>query len=248
MVVFSILALYVKNLKLKVFYFIVAASAAYAMMLSGTRGALAVPFAGFAAQVILSKNIRIGLISLAIVIGAFGFLKFTYIGQGNAMIRRMRSSMNTNDASFNVRLQNQKMLRTYLADKPFGGGIGLGGGKAKEYLPNAFLSQIPTDSWFVMIWVETGIVGLVLHLLILLYIIAYGSYMVLFVIKDYELRGYITACTCGITGIYATSYGNEVLGQFPTAFIVYISMAFLFQSKLFDAEIEKNKLINEAKT
>lgn len=95
---------------------------------------------------------------------------------------------------------------------------------------------MPTDSWFVMIWVETGIIGLLLHIGILLYILIYGSYLALFVLKDEELKGYIIALLCGIFGIYVTSYGNEVLGQFPTAIILYMSMAFVFISPTFDSE------------
>lgn len=250
MVVFSILFLYEKERGLRYYYLFVSFAAAYTMMLSGTRGALAVPFAGYVLQIFLSKNFKIALISLAIVIGSFGFLKFTYIGQSVSVIRRMRSSINPNDPSLVVRRENQKLLKAYMVDKPFGTGIGLSGGKAKEYAPNRYLAQIPTDSWFVMIWVETGIVGLILHISILLYIVGYGSYMVLFRIRDPELRGYISANTCGILGIMATSYGNEVFGQFPTAFIVYTAMAFIFKSKIMDKEIAESKKLlesNEAK-
>lgn len=245
MVVFSIISFYVKQRNLKIFYMIVALSAAAAMMISGTRGALAVPFAGYALFTILSKNFKMAFVTFLALIAVFLFLKFTYIGESNSFIRRMRTAVNLNDESFLTRLDNQKKLRVYLADKPFGAGIGLGGGKAREFLPNAYLSHIPTDSWFVMLWVETGIVGLILNLLILLYIIAYSSFMVMFRIEDRELRGYITALTCGVIGIIATSYGNEVLGQFPTAFLVYMSMAFMFKSKKLDIEIRNKRLINE---
>lgn len=246
MVVFSIVSFYVKKRSLKIFYMLVAIAAAAAMMISGTRGALAVPFAGYALFTLLSRNFKIAFITFATLISVFIFLKFTYIGESNSFVRRMRTAVNLNDESLITRLENQKKLRVYLADKPFGAGIGLGGGKAREFLPNAYLSHIPTDSWYVMLWVETGIVGLILNLLIMFYIVAYGSYMVLFKIEDRELRGYIIALTCGVVGIIATSYGNEVLGQFPTAFLVYISMAFMFKSKRLDVEM-KNLLYYDKK-
>lgn len=107
----------------------------------------------------------------------------TDIGQGNQQIRRMRSAFNTEDASFQVRMVNQAKMRTYMSDKPFGVGLGLGGGKAKRFAPDAYMSQIPTDSWFVMIWVETGIIGLLLHLTILIFTIIYGTYISLFQLK-----------------------------------------------------------------
>ena len=58
----------------------------------------------------------------------------------------MRTAFNPNDPSLQVRIENQKKLSVYLATRPFGGGIGLAGVKAKAYLPNAFLSNIATDS------------------------------------------------------------------------------------------------------
>jgi hypothetical protein len=63
-----------------------------------------------------------------------------------------------------------KNTKNYLSSRPFGGGIGHGGTKAQKYLPNAFLSNVATDSWYVLIWVEEGIVGLMIHLGILFYV------------------------------------------------------------------------------
>ena len=175
MVVFSISALYYRNPWMKVYMLAVAAAACYGMLISGTRSALAVPFAGYAVFVMLSRNFRMVVAGVFLIIMAFCFLKFTTIGQGNPIIRRARSAFNTEDASFQVRLDNQARLRELMRGKPFGAGLGHGGGKAKVFAPDAPLSQIPTDSWFVMIWVETGIVGLLLHVGILLYVLGRGA-------------------------------------------------------------------------
>lgn len=110
--------------------------------------------------------------------------------------------------------------------KPFGAGLGHGGGKAKVFAPDAPLSQVPTDSWFVMIWVETGIVGLLLHIGILLYVLGRGAWLVIFRLRNAQLRGLVTALVAGISGVVVMSYGNEVLGQIPTGAIIYMSMAF----------------------
>ena len=168
MVVFSISALYYRNSWMKLYLLLVAAAACYGMLISGTRSALAVPFVGYSAFIMMSRNIKMIGAGVFLIIAAFIFLKFTTIGQGNSIIRRARSAFNTNDPSFQVRLANQAKLRELMADKPFGAGLGHGGGKAKTFAPNAALSQIPTDSWFVMVWVETGVVGILLHIGILL--------------------------------------------------------------------------------
>ncbi len=237
MVVFSIVGLYCKNKWYKLYFFAVAFLAAYGMTISGTRGALIVPFTGYAIYLMISKRTSIMLLGAAALFAAFAFFNFTTIGQGNALIRRMRSTFNRDDASLNVRLDNQKLLWDYMKDKPFGSGLGMGGGKAKAYAPNAFLSQIPTDSWYVLIWTETGIIGLAMHLMILFYALLKGCYLSLFRLKDPELRGIVAALTAGIFGIMVSAYGNEILGQLPTGIIIYMSMAFIFMSPIYDKEI-----------
>ena len=151
----------------KLFFIVVALAGFYGMIISGTRGALSIPLAGFTAYFVLRKNKTIMVAGFFLLIAVFIFFKYTTIGQGNYQIRRMRTAFDPNDASLQVRLENQRLLKTYMASRPFGGGIGHGGVKAQKYLPNAYLSQIPTDSGYVLIWVEQGIVGLLLHLFIL---------------------------------------------------------------------------------
>ena len=92
-----------------------------------------------------------------------------------------------------------------------------------------------------MIWVETGIVGLMLHLGILFYVLARGMYLVMFRLKDRQLKIIIGSLTAGIFGIMVTSYANEILGQFPTGIIIYMSMAFIFISPSLDKEIEHSR-------
>lgn len=237
MVVFSIAGLYYRNPWMKLYFFAVAALACYGMLISGTRSALAVPFVGYALFVLLSRNIKMIAAGSLVLIGAFVFLNFTTWGSGNAIVRRARSAFNTQDASFQVRLENQAKLRELMKDKPFGAGLGHGGGKAKTFAPDAPLSQIPTDSWYVMIWVETGIVGLLLHLGVLFYILGWGAYQVVFRLRDVQLRGLTTALICGISGIVVMAYGNEVLGQIPTGVILYMGMGFIFLAPRFDREL-----------
>lgn len=241
MVVFSIVALFFKNRWVKFYYLAVAFAAAYGMVISGTRGALAVPFAGYMLYILISRQTKIVVGGAALLLAAFVFLNYTHIGHGNALVRRARSAFNTEDRSLQVRLENQRLLRDYMKDKPFGVGLGLGGGKAKQYAPTAFASQIPTDSWFVMIWVESGIVGLILNLCVLFYILGYGMWIVMFRLKDKQLRGITGALVAGIFGVMVSSYGNEILGQFPTGMIIYMSQAFIFISPRFDRELADAK-------
>ncbi|MEG2613938.1 MAG: O-antigen ligase family protein, partial [Alistipes sp.] len=235
-----------RNLWTKGYFMAVALLAGYAMLISGTRSALAIPFVGFMVYILLSKQVRIFILGSVLLVGAFCFLNYTYIGQGNAVIRRARSAFNPNDRSLVVRLENQQKLRVIMADKPFGAGIGHGGGKAKIFAPDAPLSQIPTDSWLVQIWVETGIVGLVSHLLILFVVLGFGGFQVMFRLQHRQLRGVIAAFTAGIAGVVAMSYANEILGQLPMGVILYLCMTFIALSpeldrKLTLAGVDKNE-------
>ncbi|NCT08518.1 MAG: O-antigen ligase family protein [Flavobacteriia bacterium] len=238
-VVFLIYSLSQKELLSKIFFILVGLLGIYGMVISGTRGALSVPMAGFMTYFFLSKNIKVLSAGILFLICVFIFFKFTMIGQGNSQIRRMRTAFDPNDASLQVRLNNQKILKNYLASRPFGGGIGHGGTKAQKYLPNAFLSNVATDSWYVLIWVEQGIIGLLLHLSILFYIMGKASFNVMFRIRDPILRYKISALIAGMAGIMVASYGNAVLGQMPTALLIYATMAIILNTKVIE-DSEKN--------
>ncbi len=237
-VVGTILAVSSKNLWDKAFFWIMALSGYYGMMISGTRGAMIVPFFGMVVYMIHSKNIRalfFGAIGLVFV---YAFFKYTYIGQGIGMIRRMRTAFHpTDDASLLVRLENRRILKAYLADKPFGGGIGSAGDWGARFSPHGFLANVATDSWYVQIWAEQGIIGLMVHLLIVFYIVIKGSYYVMFRLKDYTIRLIMSALIAGIVGIMGASYGNGVFGQSPTGIIIYISMALIWLGPWLDDEM-----------
>jgi hypothetical protein len=233
-VVATILVIAQKGWFKKSFFIIVALTAFYGMMISGTRGAISIPLAGFSTFFVLRKNKGVMISGFFLLLIVFVFFKYTSIGQGNETIRRMRTAFDPNDASLQVRLENQRKLKLYLATRPFGGGIGLGGVKAQRYLPNAYLSQIATDSWYVLIWVEQGVVGLVLHLFILFYVLLKSSYRIMFRIRDPILKLKMAALTSGMAGVMVASYGNAVLGQMPTSMLIYTSMALMMNSEVFD--------------
>lgn len=242
MVVFIIIGAHTKQIKHKIYYILVGLAAGYGMMLSGTRSAMIIPFAGFAFYVLFSKNVKVVSIGSVFIIAAFVFFSMTNIGQGNAQIRRMRSAFNSeHDASYNLRKANQAKIKAYLEDKPFGVGIGLGGGKAAKSAPGLYSTQIATDSWMVVLRVETGIVGLTLYLAIFIYLQLRGAYIVFFKIKDKQLRYILGAFLSGIFGIMISSYSNEVIAQFPNGIIIFFGQAFVFMGEKLDKELSEQK-------
>ncbi len=237
-VLFSIIGLYTKAWGLRIYYFIVAVFALYAMFMSGTRGAIAVPLVGFTAIAIFSRrsNLIISLGVLLVLI--FMFFKFTYIGQSNQYIRRMRTAFvsGREDASFNVRLENQKLLAEYLKDKPFGVGLGLSGVENQKY-SSILTTQIPHDSWLVKIWVETGAVGIVLYLLFICGAIFQASTRLMFKVRDPMVKFYLLAWLSGICGLLVSSYGNAFWGQFPTNIIVFTGLILAMNGEYFERKL-----------
>lgn len=221
-----ILAISEKVKTRKIFYAFTAVMCLYGMLVSGTRGAIAIPIVGFFTYFVLIRNFKIIVIGSILFAGAFGILKFTHIGQGIYQINRLRTALNPNDASFQVRLENQKKLRNYLNHHIMGGGIGSAGYWGQRFTPGTFLADLALDSWYVRIAAETGYVGLLIYLIII-GIIVYTCIRKIGDTTDEDERNKLIALFCGVSGILVASYTNQVFGQIPTATLVYISIVFL---------------------
>lgn len=204
---------------------------------------------GIAVALLLSKNIKVLVVGSAIALSGLFILKYTYLGQGNYNIQRLRSSVNPDDASLNVRLNNQHILGNYLSSHPFGGGVGSIGFWGREYNSGKFLATIPPDSYWVKVWAEYGIVGFTLWFCIMMYILG-KSCGIIWNIEDKALRAKLIALTAGAAGIFFCSYGNEVINFLPSGLIVYFSWAFVFLGPSLDrlakketAEVEDLSLV-----
>lgn len=214
----------------------------WGMSISGTRGALFVPLSGILVYLFLTKNFKILSAGMLIVGLLFGALKFTKVGAGNYQIQRMRSAMDPNDPSLQVRLNNQKKLSAYLASRPIGGGIGSAGSWGQRFSPGTLLADTPTDSWYVRIWAENGVIGLWVHLGMIFTFLIGGTIMIFKMKNDKMLRQMTMALFAGFVGIAFASYGNQVLGQAPTGVVVFMSIAFVWLAYRWDKRIMPGKL------
>ncbi len=228
-----ILAIGPYTMKRKIFYLTAALFIFYGMLISGTRGALMAFVGGGFVFLILSKQVKILLIGSLIGLLFLGLLKYTSIGSGSAEIVRLRTALDPNDASLRVRLENQKILKDYLASKPFGAGVGASGMWGVKYNQDKFIAQVPPDSLYVKIWVMYGIVGLIIWLGIMFYITG-KSAGIIWGTRDPVLKNQLSALCGGATGILLCSYGNEVLNQMPSSAIVYFSWVLLWLSPRWD--------------
>lgn len=228
----------------KILYFIAFVVCILGMGTSGSRGPVFVIFFGVITYLLLIKNFRILIPGIFMVLVIFAFLKFTFIGNSNYQIYRIRTALDPKEASLLVRLTNQDKIREYLKDKPFGSGIGTTDSWAARFYPNSYLVNLPTDSWFVKIWVENGVVGLSIYALGLAFVIVMGVVKIR-LIKDPDVKQKMIALYGGFLGIITASFGNPVFGQAPLGALMYITMTILTVAEKYDVPLKKPELIEE---
>jgi len=241
----GIIALGNVSTKTRIFYGICCIVTFIGFAISGTRGALAIPAAGGLIYLITTKNFRILVPGLLAIFMIFYVLKYTKAFQQVEQVRRMRTALDPNNPSLHNRLDNQKRFARYLKTRPLGGGVGSAGFWGARFNPGSFLA-LATDSWYVKIWAETGLVGICLHLFVLGYIMGKGGHIV-WHLEHPVLKAKIMALYSGYGGVLLSSYGNQVFGQMPTGMIMSISiplimMAPMYEDILFEKEKNENNL------
>lgn len=241
--VFSIIGLVAKRNRYRLFLLLVAFLASISMALSGTRGAVVVPFGGMLLFFLLSRNIKIMAATAIASILGFSFFYFTDIGNDNPSIRRMRTAFRPEeDASYNVRAMNRERFAYYLADKPFG--IGLGGTIVDTHrLMELEEDFIPTDSYYVGIWVEGGVVGLTLYLLMQAAIFIRCSYLILFKVRNKQLRYILSAFTAACFGLCLNGYVGRAIGFQPGSTIFILLLSIALNGERIDKQLKPNEII-----
>ncbi len=221
----------------KSFYMIVGILSFYALMLSGTRGALAVPGIGGIVYLIMSKNIRMLLIGSGVLLAGFIFLKYTTVGNSVYEINRLRTALDPNDASLNVRLRNRALLTEYLRDKPFGGGLGTTGSWGQRFSPGTWLANFEPDGLYTRIRAETGLVGRIFYVCMWTFFLVRGIGFV-WNFEDEERRNIAMAILAGYAGMLVANYGNPVMTQFPISMTTFIAVAFVYSMRYWNEQGE----------
>lgn len=235
-ITFILTFFYTKKPYIKFFYLIVSIAGFYGLLISGTRSAIAVPIAGLFFFLFLSKKWKICIISAMLLFGGIGMLKYTKIGENNRLIKRMRTAFDTQDQSMQTRIENQKALNAYMAEMPFGIGMGVENGVLPPQNKYYFVSICPADSSLVDVWKQMGIVGLCVFLGMHAILFITGSYILLFKIKNPEIRGPLTGMLCGCAGVLVASYANMVYFQFPNGILIYSCFTFVFLGPYLDKQ------------
>ena len=208
------------------------------MLFSGTRSAYVLLPASMLMLTILVFNKKI----LLFTTGAAIFMSvIIFMPTSNPVLYRFQSAFKpSNDASFNVRARNQKMIQPYIWSHPIGGGLGSTGVWGAKFSPGSFLASFPPDSGYVRVAVEMGWIGLFIFCS-LLFIILQKGISNFFKMEDPELKSY---CLAMVLIVYAVTIGNypqEAITQYP------INVYFFLVAALIDATYTLDKQKREEK-
>lgn len=243
-IVATIILLGKQSKKVKLFAAITAAICFYGMLISGTRGAIVVPGVAFIVYIILSKNFKLMIIGSIFGAVMFHILANTFLFHNVEAVRRMRTAFNaTEDASFNVRVENRRILDNYMKDKPFGGGIGSAGVWGQRFSPNSFLAHFETDGHYVRIYAETGIIGLWTYI-ILFAALTLKMSVITWRLKHPSLKNIAGAFTAGLVAILAANYSAAVIIGLPTAIVICFHIGFVFMCPIWESKMIKKDFIN----
>ena len=249
-VTFMVIGITSRIKKDKIFFLLTSFAVIWGMFQSGTRTAIFCLGFGLVVFIVLSKSFKIAVPS-AIVFALVAFiLIFTNIGNSNQQIRRMRSAFNKEDASTEARDINQAVMKKYLADAPWGIGIGTGMDNVPSNNKFRKLSTLPPDSEYVFIWIRTGAIGITVFLAAMAIMFIGASWVVFFKVKSRSLMG-IGAGICGaFAAMQLGGYGNQVLLQYPNGLIFFGMLAVVYnfpelESSWNEFEEKRLKIIEE---
>ena len=258
-IAFLVIGLTSKIRRWKILFLTIGLMCMLAMGPSGTRTATVCFLAGIGAYIFLSKSFKLA-IPVSIVLGLmYFFLAFTKIANGNAEIRRMRSAFSKNEASMEVRYSNQAVMKKYLAEAPWGIGLGTSNNDVPPNNKFARLCNIPPDSEYVYIWIHTGVIGLTLFIIINGLILFGTCYIVFFRLKSKSLQGIASGITCAFISYHLGGYANQILMQFPNCLVFYGAMAIVYtlpgmesewneyEAKMLEKQNERKRLKAEKK-
>jgi O-antigen ligase len=148
----------------------------------------------------------------------------------------MRTAFDRNDASAGARAANQEAMKKYMAEAPWGIGIGLGREDVPANNKFAVMAAVPPDSEYVNIWIRTGIIGITVFLITMVFMFAGACWVVLFKLKSPSLRGIGAGMCCAFVAIQLGGYGNQVLMQFPNCLVFYGGLTLVYGLPLYEKE------------
>ncbi len=208
-----------------------------AMVYSGTRTAYVILPAAFFFYTLLSMKREVLLMAVVFMGLMVAVLAIPTVNADHYRVKTAFSvftgDKGARDASFEIRLENQKRIQPFIQSHPMGGGLGSVGAWGRRFSPGTFLANFPPDSGFIRIAVEQGWLGLLLYCAMMFVIFRVGikNY---FKVKDPQVKSYYQVCLTFLFALMVANYPQEAITQLPTNFLFYIIIALLVRLKDFD--------------
>ncbi len=191
---------------------------------AGSRTPVAMVPAGLFFFVLLFPRKYILIIGAVILgFGALGVLK----SSSNPVIHRLQSTFKPGeDASVQVRMDNQRIIQPFIRSRPVGSGLGSTGVWGKRFNPQFWLADFAHDSGLVRIAVEAGWIGLTIYMAFLWVILVTGIRQY-FRARDPVIKNLTLAIVVAMFMLVLASYPQEAIPMLPTSLIFYVLLACL---------------------
>jgi putative inorganic carbon (HCO3(-)) transporter len=208
-----------------------------AMVYSGTRTAYIIVPVFYFVWVILSRNKKL-YFSLLLAAGIMTLI--ATMPTNNYHVQRIQSMFKgSEDASYQTRDRNRKMIMPWIAAHPIGGGLGSTGVWGQRFSPGTFLANFPPDSGLVRVSVELGWVGLLFFLNVYYHVLVKGS-LLYWQMNNPKYKSIVAGMIAGISPLLIAEWGQEVVGVFPLSLLFWMFVAILFRAVYFDREEQLN--------
>ncbi|MEL6670737.1 MAG: O-antigen ligase family protein [Bacteroidota bacterium] len=195
-----------------------------AMIVSGTRTAYLMIPLGLVFWAAISRR-KIAFL----VTGGYALLLLgsSLIPTANPYLLRWQSALRpTASTSVQIRLQNQRYIRPFIQNHPFGNGLGSTGSPGRRFSPEELLSQFPPDSGYVRIGVEMGWVGLLLFCGLMGLILWTGT-RAYFRMRSTTAAPYYEALLAAIFTLIIAHYPQPTINQLPVSLFFFLGLALL---------------------
>ena len=196
---------------------------AWAMIFSGIRTSTVLILIGIAIFIVI--DLRKKMVVFSVFLGGVMLVLVFFSNRIDALYIMSTAFKGKEDASFNVRLENQKFVRKYVLQAPIGYGIGTTGEWGSQFSSGHVLNGFPPDSEFVRIGVENGWLGMLYWSFLLGYIFMTGV-KTFFRLQDGELKNILLASLVVYMMFVISMYPQESLRTYTliTFFAILVAI------------------------
>lgn len=197
------------------------------MVFSGTRSAYIIIPIFLVLWVILSRERKFYYF---LAVGIIGITVVLLVPSNNYHIQRMQSVLKASeDASYQTRARNKKIIFPWILAHPIGGGLGSTGVWGQRFSPGTFLANFPPDSGLIRVAVELGWVGLLFFLAIYYRVITIGI-KTAWRMRPGKHKAIVSAIAGSTVALLLVEWGQEVVGVFPMSILFWMLLAILTRS------------------